>query len=128
MEIGTLRLREKVYTLAGRGPQPRGEHVSRVFYRALGLPAPETVAPEGIEPQPAEAEVLANGGVIELAGDLELVEGLVQEAIVVLGLLEDALQREVAAGPALAHPPYRAAGALSQVIHNLKARNLKSGL
>jgi ADP-heptose:LPS heptosyltransferase len=64
-DVGTVRLREKLRALAGRGPGLRSEHVSRVFYRALGLAVPAAIPPVGIEPRPEEerraADELAKG-------------------------------------------------------------------
>jgi ADP-heptose:LPS heptosyltransferase len=59
-DVGTLRLREKLRALTGRGPGLRSEHVSRVFFRALGLAVPAAIQPEGIEPRPDEAKRAAD--------------------------------------------------------------------
>jgi lipopolysaccharide heptosyltransferase II len=59
-DIGTYRLREYLRGL-GRRQGPLGEHVASVFYRALGMPTPEPIVPEGIrttEADRAEAAAL----------------------------------------------------------------------
>jgi lipopolysaccharide heptosyltransferase II len=59
-DIGTYRLQQYLSGI-GRRRGPLGEHVTSVFYRALGLPAPDPIVPEGIlttEADRAEAAAL----------------------------------------------------------------------
>jgi lipopolysaccharide heptosyltransferase II len=54
VDLGTHRMREKAKALAGRGRGLRDEHVTRVFYRALGMQPPATIVPEGLVPREEE--------------------------------------------------------------------------
>jgi heptosyltransferase-2 len=59
-DIGTYRLHEYLRGL-GRRSGPLAEHVASVFYRALGMPTPDPIVPEGIrttEADHAEAAAL----------------------------------------------------------------------
>jgi hypothetical protein len=70
--------------------------------------------------------ILADGGVVEVPGDPEFIDRLVEEAVVVLGLPENPLEGEELVALTLAHSPDGAAGALTQVVHDLKTRDLES--
>lgn len=65
LDLGTYRLRQKVKALAGRGRGLRDEHVTRVFYRTLGMDPPEAIVPEGLALREAErreaSRLLARG-------------------------------------------------------------------
>jgi len=46
LDLGALRMREKAKAVLARGRGLRDEHVTRVFYRALGLAPPDPIVPE----------------------------------------------------------------------------------
>lgn len=65
IDLGTYRMREKARALTGRGAGLREEHVTRVFYRALGMEPPEPIVPEGLvlrEEERREASRLLSRG------------------------------------------------------------------
>ena len=65
LDLGTHRLREKARAVLGRGRGLKQEHVTRVFYRALGMQPPEAIVPEPLVLQEREkndaARLLARG-------------------------------------------------------------------
>lgn len=65
VDLGTYRMREKARAMFGRGAGLREEHVTRVFYRALGLEPPDPIVPEGMalreEERREAARLLARG-------------------------------------------------------------------
>jgi heptosyltransferase-3 len=65
LDLGTYRLREKAKAAVGRGRGLRAEHVTRVFYRALGAEPPDAIVPEPLvlrdEEKSAAARLLGRG-------------------------------------------------------------------
>jgi lipopolysaccharide heptosyltransferase II len=55
-DVGTYRMKQKLGILAGR-TDSRDRHISRVFYRALGLHPPEIIVPVGLDLRPEDRAV-----------------------------------------------------------------------
>ena len=73
-----------------------------------------------------DSVILANCGMVEVGGDLEFIDCLVEVAIVVPGMPDYPLERIELPGPVVSQVPDSAASAAAEVLQHLKARYPKS--